>query len=123
MDDMLIKSKTLEDHLANFEENFNVMKANRVRINPAKCTFGVAIGKFLEFMLTERGIEINRVKCKVILEIRSPTTLKEVQRLNGHIMALLCFMSQSVEKCFPFYKILKKDKTFTWGDNCKKAFK
>ena len=52
VDDMLIKSKTLEDHLIDLEENFSVMKANKVRINPAKCTFGVAVGKFLRFMLT-----------------------------------------------------------------------
>ena len=62
MDDMLIKSKTLEDHLANLEENFSVMKANRVKINPAKCTFKVVAGKFLEFMLTKKGIEMNPAK-------------------------------------------------------------
>ena len=56
VDDMLIKSKTLEDYLANLKENFSVMKANRVSINPTKCIFGVAIGKFLRYMLIERGI-------------------------------------------------------------------
>ena len=122
MDDMLIKSKTLEDHLINLEENFSVIKTNKVRINLAKCTFGVAVGKFLEFMLIERGIEMNPTKCKAILEMRSLTTLKKVHRLNGGIAALSHFMSRSAEKCIPFYKMLKKDKTFAWGDDCKKAF-
>ena len=113
VDDMLIKSCTLEDHLANFEKNFNVMKANKVRINPTKCTFGVAVGKFLGFILIERGIKVMTTKCKIILKMKSPTTFKEVQRLNGRIAALSCFMSQLAKKCLPFYKVLKKDKTFT----------
>ena len=69
VDDMLIKSKTLEDHLIDLEENFNVMKANKVRINPAKCTFRVVAEKFLGFMLIEKGIKMNLAKCKAILEI------------------------------------------------------
>ena len=115
MDDKLIKSRTLEDHLVDLEENFGVIKKNKVRINLAKCTFGVAAGKFLRFILTERGIEMNLAKYKAILEMRSPIMLKEVQRLNGCIAALSCFMSRSAEKCIPFYKMLNKDKTFTWG--------
>ena len=111
--DMLIKSKTLEEHLADLEENFSVMKANKVRINLAECIFRVAVGKFLGFMLIKRGIKVNPSKCKVILEMRSLNTLKEVQRLNGCITALSRFMSRLAEKCLPFYSIQKKDKTFT----------
>ena len=113
VDDILIKSKTLEKHLVNLEENFNVKKVNKVRINFTKCTFGVVARKFLGFMLIERGIEVNPTNCRAILEMRSLATLKEVQRLNSRITALSHFMSRSVEKCIPFYSILKKDKTFT----------
>ena len=120
--DVLIKSKTLEDHLVNFKEKFGVMKSNKVKINLMKCTFEVVVGKFLGFMLTERGIEVNPVKCKPILEMRSPTILKEVQRLNGHIIALSRFMSRLAKKCLIFYKMLKKGKSFIWGDDCEKAF-
>ena len=83
MDDMLIKSKRLGDHLGYLEENFIVIKTNNVRINPIKCVFRVITRKFLRFMLTERRIKVNPTKCKAILEIRSLTTMKEVQRLNG----------------------------------------
>ena len=84
VDDMLIKSRNLEDHLADLEENFNVMRANRIRINPTKCTFRVVIGQFLGFMLIEKGIEVNPTKCRAIMDIRSLSTLKEVQKLNDH---------------------------------------
>ena len=85
VDDMLIKSKSLDDHLANLEENFLVMKHNKVRINPTKCLFGVANRKFLRFMLIgkpnkvqghsrnmksnnyERGPKIERLNYGVVL--------------------------------------------------------
>ena len=78
VDDMLIKSKSLDDYLADLEENFIVMKNNKVKINLTKCAFGVTARKFLGFMLIERGIEVNIAKCKAILEMRSPTIIKEV---------------------------------------------
>ena len=104
VDDMLIKSYTLEDHLADLEENFSMMKVNKVKINLAKYTFGVAAGKFLGFMLNKRGIEVNLLKCKAILEMKSPTSLKKVQRLNDRIVALSRFMSQLAKNASHFIK-------------------
>ena len=83
IDDMLIKSRSLDDHLVDLEEYFIIMKNDRVRINLAKCLFGATVGKFLGFMSTKRGIEVNPTKCKAILEMKSPTSVNEVQRLNG----------------------------------------
>ena len=94
------------------------MKHNKVRINLVECAFWVSIGKFLGFMLTKRGIKVNPVKCKAILEMRNLMNVKEVQRLNGQIVALSQFMSKSVEQCLPLYKILKKDKAFIWVEDC-----
>ena len=75
---MLIKSMSLNDYLVDLEENFVVMKNNKVKINLTKCVFKVIFGKFLGFMLTKRGIEVNLAKCRVIIEIRSPLFVKEV---------------------------------------------
>ena len=119
---MLIKSRNLNDNLEDLEENFIMMKNNKVKINPAKYAFGVMARKFHGFMSIEKRIEIKLAKCKAILEIRSPTTIKEVQRLNSQIVTLSQFMSKSVEKCLPLYKILKKDKSFRWNEEYEKAF-
>ena len=122
VNDMRIKYRSLDDHLADLEENFLVIKHNKVKINLTKCIFVVAIEKFLRFMLIKRGIMVNSAKCKAILEIRSLTIVNEVQRLNGYIMTLSQFMSKLAKWYMPFYKILKKDKAFGWGEDCKKAF-
>ena len=78
MNDMLVKSKSLDDHLLDLEENIIVMKHNKVKINPTKCVFKEIGGKFLRFMLTKKGIKLNLTKCRAILEMRSLATMKEV---------------------------------------------
>ena len=74
--------------MANLEENFIVMKNNNVNINLTKYAFKVLTSEFLGFMVIERGIKVNTTNFKAIIEMRSPTSMKEVQRLNGRIMAL-----------------------------------
>ena len=54
-----------------------------MRLNPLKCMFGVAFGKFLGFMVNEKGIEANLEKIRALLDMRLPTEVKEVQSLKG----------------------------------------
>nr|KYP35891.1 Retrovirus-related Pol polyprotein from transposon 297 family [Cajanus cajan] len=60
-----------------------------MRLNPEKCVFGVQGGKFLAFMITSRGIEANPEKCKAIIQMQSPQTVKDVQRLAGSFKTFL----------------------------------
>ena len=77
VDDMLIKSKSLDGHLTDLEENFMVMQNNKIRVNPEKNSFGITFGKFLGFLWIENGIKVNLAKCKAIFEMRNPTTIKK----------------------------------------------
>jgi hypothetical protein len=88
VDDMLVKSLKSEDHLTDLEETFGVLRRYRMRLNPAKCAFGVSSGKFLGFMVSHRGIEANPKKIKAVLEMESPQNTKQLQRLTGRIAAL-----------------------------------
>lgn len=92
MDDTVVRSAKGRDHLADVEEVFGQVRKYDMRLNPAKCTFGVAAGKFLGFMLTSRGIEANPDKCEAVLQMQSPRTLKEIQRLVGRLTALSRFI-------------------------------
>ena len=87
-----------------------------MRLNPAKCVFGVSSGKFLGFMVSQRGIEANPEKVKAILEMTSPRSMKEVQRLTGQVAALNRFVSRATDKCLPFFKTLKQ--AFLWTGEC-----
>ena len=91
-----------------------------MKLNPSKCVFGVTAGKFLGFMVSQRGIEVNPEKVRAILELEPPRTVKVVQSLNGKVTALNRFVSKATDKCLPFFRILRK--SFEWTDKCLKAF-
>nr|KYP48409.1 Retrovirus-related Pol polyprotein from transposon opus [Cajanus cajan] len=77
VDDMVVKSEDVSAHMCDLAEVFRALRQHRMRLNPEKCVFGVSGGKFLGFMLSSRGIEANPDKCQAILEMKSPSTLKE----------------------------------------------
>ncbi|XP_016199548.1 uncharacterized protein LOC107640548 [Arachis ipaensis] len=79
VDDMVAKTKLGDNHLDDLAEIFNQIRKYNMRLNLEKCAFGVQEGKFLGFMLTNRGIEANPEKCRAILDMASLQTIKEVQ--------------------------------------------
>ncbi|XP_038985250.1 uncharacterized protein LOC120111619 [Phoenix dactylifera] len=87
-----------------------------------KCAFGVISGKFLCFVVTQRGVEANPEKIRALQEIVPSRTIKEVQRLTGRVAALGRFVFRSAERCLPFFKILKRPKNFLWLEECQQAF-
>ena len=107
VDDMPVKSKEELIHLDDLKETFATLKKYQMRLNPSKCVFGVASGKFLGFMVSQRGIEANPEKVQAIINIALPRTIKEVQKLTGRIVALNRFVSRVTDKCLPFFKTLK----------------
>ena len=105
---MLVKSIREDDHLNNLQETFDILRSYNMKLNPSKCAFEVTVGKFLGFMVSQRGIEVNLEKIQAILELAPPKTAKEVQSLNGKIAALNKFVSKATDKCLPFFCTLKK---------------
>ncbi|XP_052189984.1 uncharacterized protein LOC127799805 [Diospyros lotus] len=122
VDDMIVKSRQGESHSSQLEKVFAIFRKNNMRLNPDKCTFGVKSGKFLGYMITHRGIEANPEKVQVVIDMQSPSSVKEVQRLNDRLTALGRFLSKQVEHSLPFCKALKRGKSFQWTPECEKAF-
>ena len=121
VDDMLVKSRREEDHLGDLKETFNTLRSYNIKLNPGKCAFGVTAGKFLGFMVSQRGIEANPAKIRAIIEMAPPKNVKEVQSLNGKIAAPNKFVSRATDKCLPFFRTLKK--SFEWTAKCQQIFK
>ncbi|XP_014506155.1 uncharacterized protein LOC106765899 [Vigna radiata var. radiata] len=122
VDDMVVRSRSVEEHLRDLAEVLDQVRKFGMRLNPLKCTFGVSAGKFLGFMLTSRGIEANPDKCRAILEMRSPSSLKEVQRLVGRLTSLSRFIPKLADRIQPILKLMKKQKQVEWNDRCEAAF-
>ncbi|KAI3453674.1 hypothetical protein Pfo_010337 [Paulownia fortunei] len=112
VDDMLVKSTKTEAHIADLTKAFRVLARYGMKLNPFKCAFGVRFGKFLGYMVTERGIE----------NMAPPNSINKVQQLTGRIAAISRFISRSAERSLPFFKILRKADKFECTEECQRAF-
>ncbi|KAM1165665.1 hypothetical protein ACFX2G_025488 [Malus domestica] len=124
VDDMLVKSKHADQHITNLSKTFTILKRYRMRLNPNKCAFGVGSGKFLGFMISQRGIKANPEKIKSILNMKKLVISKNIQNLTGKVAVLTRFISKATDICTHFFKSLKGSKKYiTWTDECAEAFK
>ena len=121
VDDIAVMSKKKETLISDLEETFANLRKYNIMLNPKKCFFGIPAEKLLGFIVSQRGIEVNRDKIKAILNISRPTRLKDVQRLTGCIAAVSRFVSRLSERAAPLYKLLKKTKDFVWTDEAEAA--
>ncbi|RVW68787.1 Transposon Ty3-I Gag-Pol polyprotein [Vitis vinifera] len=74
IDDIVVKSKTREQHVLHLQEVFHLLRKYGMKLNPSKCAFGVSAGKFLGFMVSQRGIEVSPDQVKAVMETPLPGT-------------------------------------------------
>ena len=122
IDDMVVKSKMVSEHLGDLQTIFEILRKYKLRLNASKCSFGVRSGKFLGYMVTYRGIEVNPDQIKAINNLGSPWNPKEVQKLTEMAAALNRFISRLVDRCRPFFLLINKWKDFEWTEECAIAF-
>ena len=78
IDDMVVKNKEVPDHVEDLRNIFETLREHKLHLNASKCSFGVGLGKFLGYMVTQRGIEVNPNQVKVINNLQPPPNPKEV---------------------------------------------
>ena len=78
IDDMVVKSKVVSKHVRDLRNIFQILRKYKLCLNASKCSFGVGSGKFLGYMVTHRGIEVNPDQIKAINSLQPPQNLKEV---------------------------------------------
>nr|XP_009788356.1 PREDICTED: uncharacterized protein LOC104236174 [Nicotiana sylvestris] len=86
---MLVKPLRAEEHLKHLQETFNKLRKYNTKLNPKKCAFEAGSDKFLGFMVSNRGIEINPNKIKAIEDITVIDNVKAMQRLTGGTKVVL----------------------------------
>ena len=88
VDDMLVKSQRDDNHFGDLRETFETLHSYNMKLNPGKYAFGVMAGKFLGFMVSQRGIETNPDKIWAIVEMAPLKNVKKVQSLNDKVATL-----------------------------------
>ena len=112
IDDMVVKSKAVSEHVGDLTNIFEILRRHKLRLNASKCSFGVGSRKFLGYMVTHRGIEVNLNQIKAINSLQPPQNPNEVQKLTRMTATLNRFISRSVDRYRPFFLLLHKWKGF-----------
>ena len=112
IDDMVVKSKEVPNFMEDLRNIFETLREHKLRLNASKCSFRVGLGKFLSYMVTHRGIEVNPDQVKAINNLQPPWNPKEFQKLTGMTAALNRFIFRSADRCRPFFLLMNKWKGF-----------
>ena len=103
IDGMVAKSKREVQHIDDLKEVFEMLRQQKLRLNADKCAFEVGASKFLGYMITNRGIEVNPDQIEAVKRLKPPSNRKEVQVLTSMLTALYHFISKFAERCHLFY--------------------
>jgi hypothetical protein len=124
INDIVVKWASLNSHLADLRLAFEKMCRYGLKMNPLKCAFGVSAGKFLGFIVHEKGVEIDPKEIESNKNVQVPTSKKELQRFLGkvnYLMRFICNLSGKVDAFTPLLR-LKSGAEFTWGAKQQEAF-
>ena len=108
IDDMVVKSKQEGRHIEDHQGAFEVLRQHKLRLNAEKCAFGVGAGKFLGYLITDQGIEVNPDQIDSVKCLKPSSNRKEVQILTEMLATLNRFVSKFPDHYQPFYQLLKK---------------
>ena len=79
IDDMVVKNKLSQTHLEDLQETFRILWLHKLRLNASKCAFGVCSGKFLGFIVYQKGIQVNLDQIKAFQDLKAPQRHKEIR--------------------------------------------
>ena len=111
IDDMVVS-----EHVGDLGNIFEILKRHKLRLNASKCSFGVGSSKFLGYVVTHRGIEINPDQIATSLESQGGS------EVDTDDYSLNRFISRSADRCRPFFQLLHKRKGFEWIEECASTF-
>ncbi|KAK1664915.1 hypothetical protein QYE76_053074 [Lolium multiflorum] len=121
-DDILIYSKTLEDHVQHVREVLCILRHEKLYANLPKCTFAQNKLVFLGFVVSANGIEVDSSKVEAIHNWPTPTNVGQVRSFHGLAGFYRRFVKDFSTIACPLNELTKKNVPFVWGKAQQKAF-
>ena len=122
MDDLIIHSKSFEEHLFHLKDVFERFKKAKLKLNTKKCKFFQKSIKFLGHIITYNQVAMDPDKIKAIIEIATPTTVISVQHFIGAVGYYRIFIKDFAKIAAPLHKLTRKEIKFVWTQECEEAF-
>lgn len=122
IDDILISGTTKEEHDEAPEKVMRTARQLNIKFNKTKFQFQKNQTKYLGLNFSQKGVEPDKERVRVITELKSPTNIKELQSILGMINYLRAFIPNMSEKVGPMRELLRKDSMWVWSKECEVAF-
>ena len=122
LDDIIIFSKTLEDHLQQLREVFEHLEKAGLKIKPTKCCLLRKSVRYLGHIISEKGVQTDPDKTRCVAEWSQPTDLKELRQFLGFASYYRRFVRNFAHIAAPLYHLTEKGKNWCWSDDCEEAF-
>lgn len=122
VDDILIFSRTFEEHLDHLTQVFQRLHETNLRLRPDKCNFAQKEIKFLGHIISPEGIRVDSDKTSAVSQYPVPKTQKQVRSFLGMANYFRRFLKDHSKIAAPLNALLKKDQSFTWTPECQTAF-
>ncbi|KAL1279987.1 hypothetical protein QQF64_014587 [Cirrhinus molitorella] len=122
LDDILIASVSMEEHLAHLQSLFVRLSQHGLIINPAKCQFGLTTIDFLGHRISSKGAVPLPSKVDAITGFPTPRTTKTLQEFLGMVNFYHRFFPRAAALMHPLYKALKGNKQITWSEEMTRSF-
>jgi hypothetical protein len=107
IDDVVIKSASLRNHMADLRVSLKRMRKYGLRMNLLKCAFGVKAGRFMGFVVHKHGIQVDPRKIESIKKFGEPTCKRDVQKLLGKFNYLRLFIINLARKVESFLPLIR----------------
>ena len=121
-DDILVYSRSLDDHLGHLRQVLSVLRKNTLYANIEKCTFCVDNIVFLGFVVGRNGVQVDPEKIKAIQEWPTPKSVGDIRSFHGLASFYRRFVPNFSTIASPLNELVKKNVAFTWGEKQEQAF-
>lgn len=122
LDDILVFSKTLEEHLQHCQAVFDKLRKHHLKLKLKKCSFLQTETKYLGFVITQNGIKPDQQKVDAIRSLPKPTTVKQIRSFLGLANYYRRFVPNFSKIAEPLVNLTKKYAKYNWTNACDNAF-
>ena len=122
LDDIMIFSSTLEEHLEHLNIIFSKLRQHKLKLKLKKCSFLKLETNYLGFVIGEEGIKPDEKKIEVIRSLPVPTCVREVRSFIGMCSYYRRFIPNFSQIAEPIIYLTRKYAHFKWSDTHQKSF-
>ena len=122
IDDIIIGSETIEEHIAELEKLFQKLREVNLKVKLNKCLFARKKLAFLGHEISEQGIGPNPGKVEAIAKMKAPIDISGLRRFLGLTSYYRRFIQSYADKAEPLNRLLRKGNVYRWNEECQKAF-